>query len=105
MLLCLALASLRGPGQAVPPAQPGMNPPSSITSATVRPTAAPPSASEAAGARGRGFHPDAPFTTAEAFSKAIGRPAVMLDSPNVSILAPKTLTNAAAIVLPYLARA
>ncbi len=53
----------------------------------------------------RGFHPDAPYTTTEAFSKAIGKPAVMLDSPNVSILAPKTREQAAAIVLPYLARA
>ena len=52
-----------------------------------------------------GFHPDAPYTTTEAFSKAIGKPAVMLDSPNVSILAPKTREQAAAIVLPYLVRA
>ncbi len=53
----------------------------------------------------RGFHPDAPYTTALAFSNAIGRAAVMLDSPNVSILAPKTRESAGAIVLPYLARA
>jgi hypothetical protein len=53
----------------------------------------------------RGFHPDAPYITTEAFSKAIGKPAVMLDSPNLSILAPKTREQAAAIVLPYLVRA
>src|SRR5439155_18548078 len=53
----------------------------------------------------RGFHPDAPFTTAEAFSKAIGSQAVMLDSTNVSILAPKARQQAAAIVLPYLVKA
>ena len=53
----------------------------------------------------RGFHPDAPYTTAETFSKAIGSRAVMLDSPNVNILAPKTREQAAAIVLPYLVRA
>ncbi|MBC7979516.1 MAG: hypothetical protein H7Y36_03025 [Armatimonadetes bacterium] len=53
----------------------------------------------------RPFHPDAPFTNAAAFSAAIGKPAVMLDSPNVSILAPKSREEAAAIVLPYLTRA
>jgi hypothetical protein len=53
----------------------------------------------------RGFHPDAPFTTAEAFSRAIGLPAVLLDSKDVSILAPKSREQAAAIVLPYLVRA
>ena len=53
----------------------------------------------------RGFHPDAPYTTVEAFSKAIGSQAVMLDSTNVSILAPKARQQAAAIVLPYLVRA
>ncbi len=53
----------------------------------------------------RGFHPDAPFTTAEAFAKAIGRPAVMLSSSNVTILAPKNREQAAATVLPYLSRA
>src|SRR5206468_11300552 len=53
----------------------------------------------------RSFHPDAAYRTAEAFSKAIGGQAVMLDSTNVSILAPKGRQQAAAIVLPYLARA
>ena len=53
----------------------------------------------------RAFHPDALITTAEAFSEAIKKPAVMLDSPNIRFLAPKPLTNAAAIVLPYLERA
>lgn len=53
----------------------------------------------------RSFHPDAPYTTAEAFSKAIGRQAVILDSPNVSILAPKMREQGAATVLPYLVRA
>ena len=53
----------------------------------------------------RAFHPDAVITTAEAFSAAIKKPAVMLDSPNLRMLAPKPLTNAAAIVLPYLERA
>src|SRR5256885_16576162 len=53
----------------------------------------------------RRFHPDAPYTTAEAFSKAIRSQAVMLDSTNVSILAPKGRQQAAAIVLPYLAKA
>ena len=53
----------------------------------------------------RAFHPDALITTAEAFSEAIKKPAVVLDSPNIRILAPKPLTNAAAIVLPYLERA
>jgi len=55
--------------------------------------------------RTRSFHPDAPYTMAEAFSKAIGSPAVMLDSTNVSILAPKGREKGAAVVLPYLARA
>src|SRR5256714_15487984 len=63
------------------------------------PTAAPPALGK------RPFHPDAPYTTAEAFSRAIGTPAVMLDSTNVSILAPKARQQAAAIVLPYLVRA
>lgn len=52
----------------------------------------------------RNFHPDAAYTNAEAFSKAIGRQAVMLDTTNVSILAPRERQQAAAIVLPYLAR-
>ena len=62
-----------------------------------------PSPPEDTGARA--FHPDALITTAEAFSEAIKKPAVMLDSPNVRILAPRPLANAAAIVLPYLERA
>ncbi len=53
----------------------------------------------------RGFHPDALYTNTQTFSQAIGRAAVMLDSPNVSLLAPKTRELAAAIVLPYLVRA
>ncbi|PWU17822.1 MAG: hypothetical protein C5B50_10550 [Verrucomicrobia bacterium] len=53
----------------------------------------------------RSFQPDALITTAAAFSEAIKKPAVMLDSANIRILAPKPLTNAAAVVLPYLERA
>lgn len=53
----------------------------------------------------RAFHPDAAYTNAQVFSAAIGMPAVMLDSPNVCILAPKMRESAAAIVLPYLTRA
>jgi hypothetical protein len=69
------------------------------------PHSQPPTASQREGQGAHGFHPDAPFTTAESFSRAIGRPAVLLDSPNVSILAPKDREKAAAIVLPYLVRA
>ncbi len=53
----------------------------------------------------RAFHPDAAYTNAPAFSAAIGKPVVLLDSPNVSILAPQSREPAAAIVLPYLTRA
>ena len=53
----------------------------------------------------RPFHPDAPYTTAEAFSNAIRKQAILLDSTNVCILAPKEREKAAAIVLPYLVRA
>ncbi len=63
----------------------------------------PPSRPE--GKDARAFHPDALITTAEGFAEAIKKPAVMLDSANIRILAPKPLTNAAAIVLPYLERA
>jgi len=51
------------------------------------------------------FHPDAQYTTAAAFSQAIGEPAVMLESSNVYMLVPKKRESAARIVLPYLARA
>lgn len=53
----------------------------------------------------RTFSPNARHTTAEAFSEAIGEPAVMLDSPNVRMLVPKRREEAARIVFPYLVRA
>lgn len=53
----------------------------------------------------RTFHPDAEYTTEEAFSKAIGEPAIMLNSPNVCLLAPKRREKAASVVFPYLVRA
>jgi len=86
ILLVLTLFTLRALAGTTPPEQGG-------------PSSAKPSTAT------RGFHPDAPYTTAQAFSKAIGKPAVMLDSPNVSLLAPKAREQAAAIVMPYLVRA
>ena len=56
-------------------------------------------------AANRAFHPDAAYTNAQSFSAVIGKPAVLLDSSNVCILAPKSREQAAAIVLPYLTRA
>ena len=78
---------------------------SDLLAQVISPNSQPMASSQPLGQGTRGFHPDAPFTTAEAFSKAIRMPAVLIDSPNVSILAPKARENAAAIVLPYLVRA
>ena len=45
------------------------------------------------------------FPNVESFSKAIREPAAMLDGKNVCMFVPKRREKAAAIVLPYLARA
>lgn len=57
------------------------------------------------GSDAREFSPNARYTTAEDFAKAIGEPAVMLDSPNVRMLVPKRREATAKVVFPYLVRA
>jgi hypothetical protein len=99
------LLALRGLADATPPEK-GVASSEELVGVTTVPSASQPRpGSPPAGKGTRGFHPDAPYTTAEAFSKAIGSQAVMLDSPKVSILAPKRREQAAAVVLPYLVRA